>query len=272
MESLICSFSVWQHVNLSVQIRPWDILACCWDVKQPTNKLYFGLSPSVSLLSPTLSILSPSLFLFAFFYSISLSPSVSLLFPTLSILSLHRSFYSLFSILFLSPPLFHFSLPLRQFSLHRSFYSLFSILFLSPPLFHFCLSLSKFFFTFLSPSLSPLPPPSTPLSHNSCLFGKKTNTRDLWGSKVGDPHTVNLAMTGTGFNGDNIEGFRPEWCISTIYQARDTPFWLGTLDIQHWAVCCLPGQFDGVMVKKFLSRTGGPWFKSRLVYTSHLLL
>ena len=29
--------SVWQHVKLSSQIRPWDTLACCWDVKQPTN-------------------------------------------------------------------------------------------------------------------------------------------------------------------------------------------------------------------------------------------
>ena len=25
-------------IKLSVQIRPWDTLACCWDVKQPTNK------------------------------------------------------------------------------------------------------------------------------------------------------------------------------------------------------------------------------------------
>ena len=25
--------------------------------------------------------------------------------------------------------------------------------------------------------------------------------------------------------------FRPEWCISTIYHAWDTPFWLGTLDL-----------------------------------------
>ena len=32
------SISVWQHVQLSEQIRPWDTLACCWDVKQPTNK------------------------------------------------------------------------------------------------------------------------------------------------------------------------------------------------------------------------------------------
>ena len=32
------SISVWQHVKLSEQIRPWDTLACCWDVKQTTNK------------------------------------------------------------------------------------------------------------------------------------------------------------------------------------------------------------------------------------------
>ena len=30
---------MWQHVNLSEQIRPWDTLACCWDFKhQQTNK------------------------------------------------------------------------------------------------------------------------------------------------------------------------------------------------------------------------------------------
>ena len=27
-----------------------------------------------------------------------------------------------------------------------------------------------------------------------------------------------------------LEGFQPEWCISTIYHAWDTPFWLGTLE------------------------------------------
>ena len=27
------SISVWKHVKLSEQIRPWDTLACCWDVK-----------------------------------------------------------------------------------------------------------------------------------------------------------------------------------------------------------------------------------------------
>ena len=31
------SISVWQQVQLSEMIRPQDTLACCWDVKQPTN-------------------------------------------------------------------------------------------------------------------------------------------------------------------------------------------------------------------------------------------
>ena len=38
VESLICNFSVCPLVKLSVQIRPWDTLACFWDIKQPTNK------------------------------------------------------------------------------------------------------------------------------------------------------------------------------------------------------------------------------------------
>ena len=29
---------MWQHVKFSEQIRSWDTLACCWDVKQPTNQ------------------------------------------------------------------------------------------------------------------------------------------------------------------------------------------------------------------------------------------
>ena len=32
----------------------------------------------------------------------------------------------------------------------------------------------------------------------------------------------------------DIEGSRPEWCISTIYHAWDTPLWSGTLDIAEW--------------------------------------
>ena len=32
------SLSVWQHVPLFEQIRPWYTLACCWDYKQPAKK------------------------------------------------------------------------------------------------------------------------------------------------------------------------------------------------------------------------------------------
>ena len=35
----------------------------------------------------------------------------------------------------------------------------------------------------------------------------------------------------------HFEGFRPEWCISTIYHAWDTPFWLGTLDLVPILTC-----------------------------------
>ena len=44
LESLICNFYLWQHVRLSEQIRPWDTLACCWDVKQATNKQHLCIS------------------------------------------------------------------------------------------------------------------------------------------------------------------------------------------------------------------------------------
>ena len=39
------SISVWQHVNLSTQIRPWDTPVCCLEVmeasKQPTDQLHW---------------------------------------------------------------------------------------------------------------------------------------------------------------------------------------------------------------------------------------
>ena len=43
------SVSVWQHGHLSEQIRRCDTLACCWDVKQPTDSSnvtgnYFNLA------------------------------------------------------------------------------------------------------------------------------------------------------------------------------------------------------------------------------------
>ena len=31
---------MWQHVQLSEHIRSIDALACCWDVKQPTDDKY----------------------------------------------------------------------------------------------------------------------------------------------------------------------------------------------------------------------------------------
>ena len=45
VESLICSF----YLNVAArkmteQIRPWETLACCWDVKQQTNKLVHSLA------------------------------------------------------------------------------------------------------------------------------------------------------------------------------------------------------------------------------------
>ena len=35
-----------------------------------------------------------------------------------------------------------------------------------------------------------------------------------------------------------FEGSRPEWCISTIYHAWDTPFWSGTLDFPFPTSAC----------------------------------
>ena len=45
----------------------------------------------------------------------------------------------------------------------------------------------------------------------------------------------------------HIEGFRPEWYISTIYYCRHTPFWSETLDI-------VPYQVQGRNMLDFLNR------------------
>ena len=37
VESLICNFYLSVAARKIEHIRPWDTLACCWDVKQPTN-------------------------------------------------------------------------------------------------------------------------------------------------------------------------------------------------------------------------------------------
>ena len=61
------------------------------------------------------------------------------------------------------------------------------------------------------------------------------------------PHHFRTVQYGSGISlpfqcskgtrlGLHIEGFRPEWCISTTYHAWDTPFWSETLDLYHPAI------------------------------------
>ena len=46
MESLICNFYVSVAAcKMSEKIRSWETLACCWDVKQPTNNYYIFIGP-----------------------------------------------------------------------------------------------------------------------------------------------------------------------------------------------------------------------------------
>ena len=54
-----------------VQIRPWDTLPCCWDIKQPTNNYICPSTPFTFSLSLTHSLFSP----FSSFPSPSASPS-----------------------------------------------------------------------------------------------------------------------------------------------------------------------------------------------------
>ena len=49
--------SVWQLVKLSEQIRPLDTLACCWDVKQPTNNNNCSMEHVRVIMSPLLLLL-----------------------------------------------------------------------------------------------------------------------------------------------------------------------------------------------------------------------
>ena len=42
--------SVWQHVQLSEPIRPWDTLACCWDVQGPTKiRVLVSFCPTIGV-------------------------------------------------------------------------------------------------------------------------------------------------------------------------------------------------------------------------------
>ena len=51
-----------------------------------------------------------------------------------------------------------------------------------------------------------------------------------------EPHTTtkfNCNDDSLGSIVHQYEGFRPGWCILTIYHCRDTPFWLETLEYIH---------------------------------------
>ena len=52
----------------------------------------------------------------------------------------------------------------------------------------------------------------------------------------------------------HFKGFRPEWCISTIYHCRDTPFWWETLNLflYLWRVHLLPVSSFSFLCLQFL--------------------
>ena len=53
IDTLISFISVWQDLQFSEQIQPWDALACFWDIKQASNQPYKQTLYS-SFLSPDL--------------------------------------------------------------------------------------------------------------------------------------------------------------------------------------------------------------------------
>ena len=46
-----------------------------------------------------------------------------------------------------------------------------------------------------------------------------------------DALDVKVQMFEQESTGNNIEGSRPQWCISRMIYSGDTPFWLETLDM-----------------------------------------
>ena len=67
MESLICNFCLSVAACKIVWADPWDTVACCWDVKQPTNKqTNLPLPPSLLIFLSSSLCLSPLLPLFLF--------------------------------------------------------------------------------------------------------------------------------------------------------------------------------------------------------------
>ena len=61
----------------------------------------------------------------------------------------------------------------------------------------------------------------------SCRTANLTHFQLSYSGPTRAPNFRSLAWLHPG----HIEGFQPEWCISTIYHAWDTPFWLGTLEL-----------------------------------------
>ena len=59
---------------------------------------------------------------------------------------------------------------------------------------------------------------------------RRTETEMMW-LKLDFNHIISRVSNQNGVSLLYIEGSGPEWYISTIYHASDTPFWLGTLDI-----------------------------------------
>ena len=56
-----------------------------------------------------------------------------------------------------------------------------------------------------------------------------------------------------------FEGFQPEWCISTIYHCRDTPFWSVTLDLY-------------IVMLNYISHIRLQWFTCKLCLHIFLLI
>ena len=50
----------------------------------------------------------------------------------------------------------------------------------------------------------------------------------------------------------DLEGFRPEWYILTIYHCKDIPFWLETLDLLDWSFTEVGGRRVGFHVMQVI--------------------
>ena len=85
MESLICNFYLSVAAHKIQQIRPLDIIKCCWDVKQPTDKTLLAkwLVVLVSRTYRDLLLCSPAISLGFTIFLLLRSPAISLGFTIL---------------------------------------------------------------------------------------------------------------------------------------------------------------------------------------------